>query len=377
MMKNVKRFTAFLLSLVLVLLMVAGCGQSKQSKKVVFKAGGQEVTLDEVWFYCQSVQEYYESYYSSMFSSPDVWTSEYPVDNSEGTTEQSTLENVAKRSAIKQIRQTKVAVSHAKDYDVALTTKEQEQVISQAKSFMSQVTKDEKVKMGLTQDLAEKVFRESAIVNKMKTALAKKKGIEISDEEAQTSKIYYIQFPTMMTNSEGKVAVSTDEQQKQAYDDAQDALERVQAGNDIATVAAAYGLSGSSGELNIDADTNLPDEISDSIKELKDGEVFDKVISANDGYYIVKMLEVVDEDATADKKQQLLSEKEQELLDKKFEKWTKDDDFDYDKDVNWKYMKEINFIANSSVKASTTTASSTETADATTEATTETATTEK
>ena len=48
MMKNVKRFTAFLLSLVLVLLMVAGCGQSKQSNEVVCTAGGQEVALGDV-----------------------------------------------------------------------------------------------------------------------------------------------------------------------------------------------------------------------------------------------------------------------------------------------------------------------------------------
>lgn len=352
MKKRVMRLTAFLLLLAMTLAMVSGCGQSEQSKKVVFKAGDTEVTLDELWFYCKSVQEYYESYYSSMFSSPDVWTSAYPVTKGDGSTEESTLENIAKRSAIKQIRQIKIAVAHAKDVKVSLSETEKEAVTSQAASFMEKVTKDEIMKMGLSKELAEQVFSESALVEKMKTKLAEDEGIEISDEEAQTSKIYYIQFPTAAATASGDVVVADEDNLKQAKEDAQKALERVLAGNDIATVAAAYGMGSTSGQLSIDAESDLPVEISDSIANLKDGETYDKLIKTSDGFYIIQMVQVIDEEATSDKKEELLSKKEQELLDKKFDEWSEEDDFDYDKDVNWDYMKEIDFVANSSVTAS-------------------------
>lgn len=353
MKKKAMRLLAFIVILAVMVPFAGGCGQTEQAKKVVFSVGDKEVTLDEVWFYCKSVEEYYESYYSSMFSSPEVWTSSYPVEKEDGSTEESTLEDVAKRSAIKQIRQIKMAVSHAKEMGVSLTKAEQEVVVKQAKEFMDKVTKDEKKKMGITQELAEQVFSDAAKVEKIKTKLAQDEGIEISDEEAQTSKVYYIYFPTVAADASGNAVGADEEGLTEAKEDAQDALERIQAGNDIATVAAAYGMGSTSGEMNVDADTDLPEEISSIISGLKDGETYDKVIAAADGFYIIQMKQVIDETATADKKEELLSEKEQELLDKKFEEWGKDESFDYDKDVNWEYMKEIDFVANSSVTATT------------------------
>lgn len=352
MKKRGMRLLAFLLMVTMMLASVSGCGQSEQSKKVVFKAGDTEVTLDELWFYCKSVQEYYESYYSSMISSPEVWTSSYPVTKEDGSTEESTLENIAKRSAIKQIRQIKIAVAHAGEVKVSLSETEQDAVKSQAASFMEKITKDEIKKMGLSKELAQQVFSESALVEKMKSKLAEDAGVEISDEEAQTSRIYYIQFPTAVSNASGDIMVADDENLKQAKEDAQKALDRVLEGNDIATVAAASGMGGTSGQLSIDAETDLPEEIADSIANLKDGETFDKLIQTSDGIYIIQMVQVIDEEATADKKEELLSKKEQEILDEKFAEWSKEDDFDYDKDVNWDYMKEIDFVANSTVASS-------------------------
>lgn len=360
MKKKIMRLLAFALTITMSLTVVGGCGKTEQAKKVVFTVDGTEVTQDEVWFYCKSVEEYYESYYSSMFSSPDVWTSSYPVTKDDGTTEDSTLENVAKRSAIRQIRQIKIGAKKAEEAGITLTDAEEKEVLSQAKSFMEEVTKDEQKKMGITRELAENIFRESVQVEKLKSQLAEDEGIEISDEEAQTSKIYYIYFPTVATNSSGDAVTADEEGFKEAQEDAQKALEKIQEGNDIATVAAASGMGATSGEISIDADSDLPEEISDSIANLKDGETYDKVIVTSDGLYIIQMVEVIDEDATADKKEELLSQKEQELLDEKFEEWTKEDDFDYDTDVNWDYMDEIDFVANSSVTASSSSTATTE-----------------
>lgn len=365
MKKKIMRFTAFVLVMVMMIPFVSGCGESKQAKKVVFSVNGTDVTLDEVWLYCKSVQEYYEQYYSSMFSSPQVWTSSYPVEKDDGTTEDSTLENVAKRSAIKQIRQIKLASSYADKKKVTLTNAEQKKVKEQVDNFMSKVTKDEKKQMGISDSLVEKVFTESAKVEKLKEKLAKDEGIEISDEDAQTSKIYYIYFPTTAYDkTSGKSVTASKDNKKKALTDAEDALERVQAGNDIATVAAAYGMTGSSGETSVNTDTDLPEEISKAVAGLKDGEVYDKVVAASDGYYIIKMEKVIDEQATADRKEELLGKKEQELLDKKFKEWTKDEKFDYDTDVKWKYMDEIDFVKNSTV---TTTEAATTKEDASTQ----------
>ncbi|MCR4716451.1 MAG: peptidyl-prolyl cis-trans isomerase [Lachnospiraceae bacterium] len=349
---KLKRVLAFALVMAMTMSMAAGCGKSEQSGKVVFSVAGQDVTLDEVWFYCKSVQEYYESYYSSMFTEPDVWTSNYPATKDDGSTEETTLEKIAKRSAIKQIREIKVAYSKAGDYNVSLSESEKEEVVNQATEMMEKVTKEEKEIMGIDKDTAIKVFTESAVVQKLREKLAKEEGVEISDEEAKTSKIYYIYFPTSATDASGNAVEASAENKKKASADAEDALKRVLAGNDIATVAAAYGMGGSSGEMTIDSETELPGNLLERISKLKDGETVDKVIAAADGFYIIQMLKVVDETATAEKKEELLSEREKVLLSDKIDEWTMGQDFDYDKDVNWEYMDEIDFVAQSSVKAS-------------------------
>ena len=352
MFSKIKRLLAFVLVVTLTFTFVPGCGKSEQSGKIVLSVAGQDVALDEVWFYCRSVQEYYESYYSSMFTSPGVWTSSYPVTKDDGSTEDSTLEEIAKRSAIKQIREIKLAYSHRDDYNVSLTEKEKEEVEKQAAEMMNKVTKEEKKTMGISDATAIKVFTESMVVAKLRSKLAEKEGVEISDEEAKTSKIYFIYFPTSATDSSGNAVSASDKNKKQAKEDAESALKRIKDGNDIATVAQAYGMGGTSGEMTIDSESNLPDELKESVDKLKDGELLDKVVSADDGYYIIKMLNVVDETATAEKKEELLSNKEQELLSDKIKEWTKNQDFDYDKDVKWEYMNEINFVNESTVKSS-------------------------
>ena len=349
MKKKCMRIIAFVMVMMMVLPMATGCGQSKQSKKVVFKVEGQEVYLDEVWFYCKSVQEYYEQYYASMFSSPDVWTSSYPVEKEDGSTEESTLEEVAKRSAIKQIRQVKMAVARADEKKITLTDDEKEEVETQAEDFMEEVTADEKKQMGISKKLAEKIFTDSLKVQKLKEELAKEEGVEISDEEAQTSKIYYIQFPTTVYDSEGNAQEASDENKKEAKALAEEVLGRIQNGEDAATLANAYGLSNSSGELNIDTDSQLPEDIAKAVANLADGETYKEVAEAEDGYYIIQMKAVVDEEATAQKKQTLLESKEQELLNKKFEEWSEKESFDYEKDVDWKILNEIDFIKSSTV----------------------------
>lgn len=349
MKMKIRRLAAFVLTFTLIAAFLPGCGKSEQAKKVVFKVNDEDVTLDEVWFYCKSIQEYYEQYYSSMFSSPDAWTSSYPVTSGDGTTEDSTLEDVAKRSAIKQIREIKIAAKHADDQGIVLNDDQKKAVKEQAESFMKRVTNKEIETMGISEELAEKVFTESAKVEALKDKMGEKEGIEISDEDAKTSTVYYIEFPIVGYDASGNAVQASEENQKKAKDDAEEALKRIQAGNDIATVAAAYGMGGTSGQVSVNSDTDLPDAVSKALDGLNDGEVYDKVIAATDGMYILKMISKVDQAATENRKEQLKSEKEQDLLEKQIKKWTKGDDFDYNKDVNWKYMDEIDFTADSTV----------------------------
>lgn len=374
MRKQGTRLLAFVLAMTMILAVGTGCGKSKQAKEVVFTVNGEDVNLDEVWFYCKSVQSYYENYYSSMFTSQDVWNMDYPIKNEDGTTEKVPLSEVAKKSAISQLRQIKIVNQQAKKMKITLSDEEKKQAKTQAKTFMESVTADEKKEMGLTEDLVVTVFEQSAIVQKVMEKLAEDNKVEISDEDARQAKAYKIMFMTKSYDANGKLVEASKEKKAEAKKDAEKALKECLKENaNMDYIAAKYQMTGNSGEVTFDKTTGLPTDVSKIALGMKENQVYDKVIESDDGYYIIKLISLNDEEATANKKSSLLNEKEQELLDKKIAEWTKDDSFNYDKDVKASAMKKIEFKyvpattqAPATTKAGATTAATTTTEAATT-----------
>ena len=59
--------------------------------------------------------------------------------------------------------------------------------------------------------------------------------------------------------------------------------------------------------------------------ELKDGEVADKVIEGDDGYYVVRLDKMLDEDATENKEKTVISERKSDLYDSTLEDWVKEE----------------------------------------------------
>ena len=68
-------------------------------------------------------------------------------------------------------------------------------------------------------------------------------------------------------------------------------------------------------------DTYPAAEIMEAAAELADGEVAQSVVESGDSYYILHMDAVFDEEATADKKEEIVHERKHELIDSVYEDW--------------------------------------------------------
>mgnify|MGYP000299716109 len=87
-----------------------------------------------------------------------------------------------------------------------------------------------------------------------------------------------------------------------------------------------------------DTDDTLDEAVQDAALELKDGEVADKVIEGDDGYYVVRLDKMLDEDATENKEKTVISERKSDLYDSTLQDWVKEEKIKVDDKV-WDQIK--------------------------------------
>ena len=86
----------------------------------------------------------------------------------------------------------------------------------------------------------------------------------------------------------------------------------------LSATAPAFTTAGST-------DDTLDEAVQDAALELKDGEVADSVIEGDDGYYVVRLDKMLDEDATENKEKTVISERKSDLFDSTLEDWVKEE----------------------------------------------------
>ena len=159
---------------------------------------------------------------------------------------------------------------------------------------------------------------------------------EVSANEKDQTRVTIVKVSTEGTekDDDGNTIDLTDEEKAQKKDLAQQVLDKVKASDDVANAdmdalakevddslsatAPAFTTAG-------DTDDTLDEAVQDAALELKDGEVADKVIEGDDGYYVVRLDKMLDEDATENKEKTVISERKSDLYDSTLEDWVKEE----------------------------------------------------
>ena len=362
MKKLSKKLLCLTAVFVLSLTLFTGCDKNK---KTLFEYAGEKVTFQEAHVYARIMQYQAEAQYGSYFGDK-MWSVQVGTDSNG---KKITMQQSVKDSVINQLKQIKVLVAHAEDYDVKLTKDEKSQVKESVKTFVEDETgKKVMEKTEADQDMIQQLYEESTIASKVMQAIIDKADVSVSDEEAKTVKVYKLAFTTKKTDSKtGKEKDMTAAEKKDQLKKAKSALKAIKGGQSVSSVAKKYGVNTDNEESYTKGKSALGDKFETAASKLKKNQV-SGVVETDDAYVIIKMLNPNDTSAAATNKTTLLQEKQQEAYEKVYKKWTKaaDKEWDDEKSVNQDLWDEVKF----SYKATTASTEST-TTTATEKATTE------
>ncbi|NCB92260.1 MAG: hypothetical protein EOM40_06760 [Clostridia bacterium] len=325
---------------------LSGCGKLDGTQTVA-TIDGENITLGLASYVARDQQAQTESYYQMMAQS-------YGIDASAGIWDDEgedgkTYGESAKDDVMDNLLQLYVLRAHAKDYDVSISEEEQTAIDEAAAAFME--ANDEAA-------LEELAVAESDIVTYMQLMTYRQKmqepmragaDKEVSDDEANQTKVTYVFVSTEGTeeDEDGNKIELTEEEKAEKKATAESVLEKMEAEENIAdadmdalakevdenliAVTADYTTAGSE-------DDNMNQAVIDASKDLADGELLNELAEGDDGYYVIRKDLEFDEEGTANKKEQIITEREDEAYNALLDEWKEAADMKIENSV-WKKVK--------------------------------------
>ena len=319
--------------------MLTGCGEKAlDGTKTVATVDGAEIPLGMLSLSVREGQAQAEAMYKSFMGGSDysIWDTEAEKGKTYG--------EQAVEQALKDIELMCILKEKAADYDVEITEDDEKAIADAAAAFMSANTEDTLKTLAVTEDQVKTYLELETYKSRMHDPIIADVDKNVSDEEAQQSSFNYVSIST---------SDLSDDEIKQKKEDAQKILDGLNADPDgdfgeiAKSVDDSYTVLSGSFDTNEDASeeesddedettassSNYPDEVMKVLRTLKDGEVGPDVIEADSAYYVVKLDKVNDEDATATKKESIISTRENELYTETTDKWLDEADIKVEKKV--------------------------------------------
>lgn len=322
-----------------------GCGENENTdtgKEVVFRYNGQDICIDEVYVYAQTLKEKYESKYGK-----DVWSQNIVTDDGL----EMDAEDAARRETISKIVKTKTLITRSDEYGISLTDSELRKQDQDAEKFYELLTDEQIAEAQLDEDTVKRVLRESALADKIYAYVMKQSSTEISDEQARMSTFYDMFFECYSEDDFGNITLypqSKIDAQKKKADAAYAAIAEESDNPDL-----NISFLGSAKELKYaGTHTMSRDEIVstygqdalDILYSLSDGQI-STVVQTEYGYHIFQMISITDEEATAENKQKLTDAADGEYYDNLMSDWISelDSSYSYSKRVDMDVYNKISF----------------------------------
>ena len=324
-----KRTAVAALTGVMAVGMLTGCGEKKlDGAKTVATVDGTEISLGLVSLSVREGQAQTEAMYKSFMGGQDysIWS----MDAEDGKT----YGEQAVEQSLKDIELMYIMKEKAADYKVEVTEDDEKKIADAAAAFMEANSEDTIQELAVSEDQVKTFLELQTYKSRMHDPIIADVDKNVSDEEAQQSSFTYVSIST---------ADLSDDEVKQKKEDAQKILDDLNAAgadgdfNEIAkavddSYSAVSGTFAANEDAQKDEDSDssssstYPDEVMKVLRTLKDGEIGPDVIETDTAYYVVRLDQVNDEEATETKKESIISTRESNLYKETTEKWLDDAD---------------------------------------------------
>lgn len=287
-----KKFSIVALLGVIIGISVFMTACSSSNEKEVLKIDDIKIGMNEIMYYIYQKEEEgnsYEQFYQSYLES-SYWDMAYD--------EEHTFRQVAKEEAMENAIMYTIFEEKAKEAGYSLTEQEKEAVSKEAEQFFTSLSETQKEKMGLTVEqltvLKEKILLGSKYYDELMDSISIDEEFvtsEINVEECRQYDISYIHIPTIEYDENSNRIEYDKKQKKEAYEKILALLPKAKETKDFNDLVSEDEMMiFEIGEIGFSEGDELfgPVFEKEALK-LENGQVADKIIEEEDGYYIVRM----------------------------------------------------------------------------------------
>ncbi|MGI6001057.1 hypothetical protein B5E77_08025 [Lachnoclostridium sp. An131] len=296
MAKGIRKKLAVLLAAAVMAGSFSGCGLMENTEIVfttglsgeqLFKIGKSVCTLPEAMIYVMDYQRQYEGVYGV-----EMWEHDFGG---------ITFENYVKDTIVDQLASMKAITLLAGDYEVSLSSDEEEKVSQAAEDYYGALTEEQIEYMDLELKDVESLYRDHALSGKVYEEITKDVNTEVSDDEARIITVQQIRLDSAET--------------------AQSVKEQLDEGRDFAAVASSYSLDS---QVTYTFGRGEHDAAYEEAAFALENDQVSDVIETEDGYYILKCVNNFDQEATEDNKVTMVEKRRDELFESVYEKLVAD-----------------------------------------------------
>ena len=274
---------------------------------VLMVVGNESVTYEEAFAYVYMLKQQYEPAMGE-----NIW--DFQVE--EGID----FESYAKDQIVDLIMQVKIICQQGEKLEIHLTEDEIWEAKNMAVRFMETVSEEDAAEYRLTEELMAGIYEDHILAEKVYEIVTNEVDTNISDAEARQMTIQYLMVMTEGTDINGNKVEMNEEEKKQAKKEAKALYKKAK---ELTTNFYAFA------EANTDAPeveitfgkNNMPKDFGDAAMSLKTDQM-SKLITGNNGYYIIYCVNDYDEDATMAKKEAIIAERKDELFRQKYLEWS-------------------------------------------------------
>ncbi len=325
MKEMAKRTAVAALAGVITVGMLAGCGEQKlDGTKTVATVDGTEIPLGVVSLMVRQQQAQTEAMYQSFMGGGDmaVWDTE--------AEEGKTYGEQAVEQTMEQIELMYILKEKAEEYGVEVTKEDEEAMEEAAAAFMEANTEETIEELSVTEDQVKAYLELRTYEERMHEPIVADVDMEISDEEAQQSAFTYVSVSTGGDEL-------TEDDRKEKKEQAQEILDKMKEDPTADMSETAKAVDDSYNALkgtfttheNEDEEgtaSSYPDEVLAALRKLKEGEVASELTETDNGYYILRLDQEFDEEATESRKDSILETRKSDLYTEVTEKWLEEAD---------------------------------------------------
>lgn len=303
---------AIVIFLTLVLLLLSGCGDGKDTKVVlttgfnkneIFRIENKSCTLPEIMVFLVNTQNQYESIYGE-----EIWKTDL-----NGVT----LEENIKETVLAQLARLKTMNLLAERNAVTLNEEEEQKAAAAAQEYFESLNEQEIEAMQATEAEIENLYLEYTLAKKVYEYIIKDINPEISDDEARTITVQHILLKTYVLDGTGKKIEYSESEKQKVYEKAEEILKLAkEEDSDFEKLIMDYSedekssYSFGKGEME--------QAFEEAAFNLETGEI-SGIVETSYGYHIIKCINTFNREETDANKVKIVEKRKEEVFGQEYE----------------------------------------------------------